>query len=73
MASITGQEVGPKLKFKFISARTNQKDLVLLKELAESGKIRPLIDRSYPLEQTAEAFRYLGTGHAQGKVVITMV
>ncbi len=61
------------MKFKFISARTNQKDLVLLKELAESGKIRPLIDRSYPLEQTTEAMRYLGTGHARGKVVITMV
>ncbi len=61
------------MKFKFISAKTNQKDLVLLKELAESGKIRPLIDRSYHLEQTTEAMRYLGTGHARGKVVITMV
>lgn len=47
-------------------------DLVALKELIESGKITPVIDRTYPLSETPEAFRYLDKGHARGKVVITM-
>lgn len=53
-------------------ANPNQKDLVSMKELLEAGKVLPMIDRSYPLGETAEAFRYLGEGHAQGKVVITV-
>jgi NADPH:quinone reductase-like Zn-dependent oxidoreductase len=47
-------------------------DLVVLKELVESGKVTPVIDRTYPLSETPEAFRYLDEGHAQGKVVITV-
>jgi len=53
-------------------AKLNQKDLVLLKELLEAGKVKPLIDRRYPLSETAEAVRYLEEGHARGKVVITV-
>ncbi len=53
-------------------AKLNQKDLDFLKELVEAGKIVPVIDRRYPLSQTAEAIRYLEEGHAQGKVVITV-
>lgn len=53
-------------------ARPNQNDLRLLKELLEAGKIRSVIDRSYPLAQTAEAIRYLETGRARGKVIITV-
>jgi NADPH:quinone reductase-like Zn-dependent oxidoreductase len=53
-------------------AKLNQKDLVLLKELLEAGKVKPLIDRRYPLSETAEAIRYLEEGHARGKVVITV-
>lgn len=45
-------------------------DLLVLKELIESGKVTPVIDRSFPLDETPEAFRYLNEGHAQGKVVI---
>jgi len=54
------------------SVRINQKDLVVMKELLEAGKVVPVIDRRYPLHETPEAFRYLGGGHAKGKIVITV-
>jgi NADPH:quinone reductase-like Zn-dependent oxidoreductase len=50
----------------------NEDDLLTLKELLEAGKVTPVIDRTYPLHETADAMRYLGEGHARGKVVITM-
>jgi NADPH:quinone reductase-like Zn-dependent oxidoreductase len=59
-------------KMSFISARIKDKDLVVLKDLLETGKVVPVIDRRYPLRGAAEAFRYLGEGHAQGKIVITI-
>ncbi len=55
-----------------VSAKRNQKDLAFLKELVEAGKVVPVIDRRYPLSEAAEALRYLGEGHARGKVVITV-
>jgi len=48
----------------------NQDDLSALKEMVEAGRVTPVIDRTYPLRETAEAFRYLDQGHARGKVVI---
>ena len=53
-------------------AVSKHEDMVILKELLESGKITPVIDRTYPLSRAAEAFAYLDAGHAQGKVVITL-
>ncbi len=53
-------------------AKPNQKDLVFIAELLEAGKVVPVIDRRYPLSETAEAIRYLEEGHAQGKVIITV-
>jgi NADPH:quinone reductase-like Zn-dependent oxidoreductase len=53
-------------------AKLSHKDLVLIKELIEAGKVRPVIDRVYPLHEAPEALRYLGEGHAKGKVVITV-
>jgi NADPH:quinone reductase-like Zn-dependent oxidoreductase len=54
------------------TAKANKKDLLFLKELLEAGKVVPVIDRTYPLAQTAEAIQYLEQGHARGKVVITV-
>ena len=50
----------------------NKEDLLVIQELLETGKIVPVIDRCYPLEETAEAIRYLETMHARGKVIITV-
>ena len=59
-------------KMRGMMTRPNQKDLVLLKDLLEAGKVVPVIDRSYPLSQVAEGIRYLLKGHGRGKVVINV-
>jgi NADPH:quinone reductase-like Zn-dependent oxidoreductase len=61
-----------KQKMSFFIANPNRKDLEFLGELLETGKVVPVIDKCYPLADTAEAFRYLEEGHARGKVVITV-
>ncbi len=53
-------------------ANINQNDLAFMKELLASGKVKPVIDRRYRLSDIVEALRYLGEGHAQGKIVITV-
>ena len=54
-------------------ASPNDKDLAVLKELIEAGKVTPVVDGTYPLSQTPDAFRYLEESHARGKVVITVI
>ena len=53
-------------------SKANHKDLVVLKELVESGRLKPVIDRTYPFADTTAALSYIDTGRARGKVVVTM-
>jgi len=53
-------------------ARGRREDLTIMRELMETGRVTPVIDRRYPLSEVPEAIRYLEEGHARGKVVITL-
>ena len=66
LSPFVGQKLGT-----FIN-KENHEDMIVLKELIESGKVTPVIDRTYPLSEVPEAIRYLEEGHARGKVVITV-
>jgi NADPH:quinone reductase-like Zn-dependent oxidoreductase len=59
-------------KFVSFGIDFNQKDLGILRDLTESGKVVPAVTKTYPLTETAAAFKYLGTGHARGKIAITI-
>ncbi len=59
-------------KTRFFIANITHKDLLFLKDLLETGKVVPVIDRRYPLSEAAEALRYLEERHARGKVVLTV-
>ncbi len=75
---LQGMFLGPLLslsgskKMRFFIANINKKDLVLLSDLLDAGKLAPAIDKRYPLSGVAEAIRYLEEEHARGKVVITV-
>jgi NADPH:quinone reductase-like Zn-dependent oxidoreductase len=60
-------------KIQVLAAKPNVKDLEFIIKLVQEGKVKPVIDRRYPLQETPEAMRYLGEGHARGKVVINVI
>jgi len=67
LASTSGKKIG------FMGmAKITSEDLATLGELMQAGKVKSFIDRRYPLAEAADAFRYLGEGHARGKVVVTV-
>ena len=59
-------------KFGNLLVKPNQADLIVLKELGETGKVRPVIDRRFQLSEVPAAVRYVEDGHARGKVTITV-
>jgi NADPH:quinone reductase-like Zn-dependent oxidoreductase len=61
---------GSKQTFGNLAASANKDDLAAVSALLEAGKVVPVIDRCFPLNEAADAFRYLGEGHAKGKIVI---
>jgi NADPH:quinone reductase-like Zn-dependent oxidoreductase len=67
-ASMTGD----KRLVSHLAKPPNERDWVFMRELLESGKVTPVIDRRYKLSEVPEALRYLGEGHTRGKVIITM-
>jgi NADPH:quinone reductase-like Zn-dependent oxidoreductase len=67
---LTSRLMKPKMVF-FIAA-VNKADLLVMKELIEAGKVTPVIDRRYTLEQVPDAIRYLTEGHARGKIIINI-
>ena len=59
-------------QFGNVLVKPNQSDLLVLKELCETGKVRPVIDRRFPLSEVSSAIRYIEDGHARGKIVVTI-
>jgi NADPH:quinone reductase-like Zn-dependent oxidoreductase len=72
VARVRMASLGASQKVVFFVASFNREDFVLLQELLEAGKVTPVIDRRYALSELPQALRYLGEGHARGKVVITV-
>ena len=70
LALLTSLSGGKKVLFPLPSI--NKKDVIFLKELAESGKFKPLVDRSYHIDNIVDAYRYVETGQKTGNVVITL-
>jgi NADPH:quinone reductase-like Zn-dependent oxidoreductase len=69
---IVAMRLGGRGGTSFFIASLNEADLIALRELVEAGKVRPVVDRRYELAEAAEAFRYLGEGHARGKIVVSV-
>ena len=59
-------------RIRVCTEHPRRNDLLVLKELMESGKLTPIVGRTYPLSRAREAISYFGEGHAEGKVVITV-
>ena len=68
LGPVLGRAEGKKIRF--LAVRLGVQHLAPLVELCQAGKVAVVIDRRYPLRQVPEALRYLGEGHAKGKVVV---
>ena len=64
--------LGASQKFVFFIAQFNRADMQTLKELLESGKVKPFVEKAYPITRVADAMQHLGNGHVKGKIVVTM-
>jgi NADPH:quinone reductase-like Zn-dependent oxidoreductase len=71
LGKLTSKAGGKRVVFMGI-ARVTKEDLTVIKALLETGKIVPVIDKTYPFRETAEAIRHLETGHARGKIIIAV-
>jgi len=67
LASLRGSQ-----KATFFIAQFNRPDLHILRELVESGKVKPVVERRYEFSEIGDALRYMGEGHVQGKLVVTV-
>ena len=64
--------IGRSQSVTFFMAKIEKADLEVMRELLETGQVKPVVDRSFELSRAADALSYLGEGHARGKVIITM-
>ncbi|WKZ34233.1 MAG: NAD(P)-dependent alcohol dehydrogenase [Anaerolineales bacterium] len=64
--------LGASQKLVFFVAKFNREDFLLLNDMFTRGQVKPVVEKSYPFEKTSEAMQHLGTGHAKGKIVVTM-
>ncbi|MBL8103219.1 MAG: zinc-binding dehydrogenase, partial [Anaerolineales bacterium] len=64
--------LGASQKVSFFIAQFSRADLSTLRDMIEAGKIKPVVEKIYPLKDTAKAMYHLGTGHAQGKIVLAI-
>ena len=62
--------LGASQKFAFFIAKFNREDMLVLKDLLETGKLKPFVEQMYPMTKIADAMRHLGMGHAKGKIVV---
>jgi len=72
LIALTAPLITRSKKLVILAHKSNSKDLIFMNDLFEAGKVAPVIDRRYPLSEVAEALRYFGKGHVQGKVVVTV-
>jgi NADPH:quinone reductase-like Zn-dependent oxidoreductase len=72
LIALTAPLITRSKKLVILAHKSNSKDLIFMNDLFEAGKVAPVIDGRYPLSEVAEALRYFGKGHVQGKVVVTV-
>jgi NADPH:quinone reductase-like Zn-dependent oxidoreductase len=66
------EAIGRSQKVKLFMAQVGTADLAYMSQLLESGEVRSVIDQRYPLNAAVEALRYLGQGHAKGKIILNV-